>query len=379
MSVYIDSHVIQTIPYANINRDLEGSPKNVLFGGAERTRVSSQSWKRAIRHDVEAQLGEKSVRTRRLPAKVAEALVTHHGWPEELAQHAGVQVALSAAKGLKLEKGEAETSVLLYLPDTAHEQLAELCVAHRAAIEAQHAKKKPEPVLPATEVGKIIQGRTATINLFGRMLAEIPGSNVDGAVQVAHAFTTHESDSQRDFFTAVDDWNDPSQDAGAGHLGTAEFSAGVFYRYATINIDDLVVNLGTHDATAVELARLFLEHFITSMPQAKKNSTAPHTIPDLAHLVVRDGRPVSAAAAFERPVRRVYEGGICEPSIGAFARYLAKVDELIGTEEKLLAGWAGMRDAEDKELTGLGTSHRSFRAVAESAVERAFEAVRSRR
>jgi CRISPR system Cascade subunit CasC len=380
MSTYIDIHVIQTIPYANINRDLEGSPKNLLFGGAERTRVSSQSWKRAIRHEVEAALGEKSVRTRRLPEKVADALVTGHGWPEDLAKYAGIQVALSAAKGLKLEDGDSETSVLLYLPDTVHLELAELCVEHRAAIETEQTKKKGKgaAVLPGERVTKLIQGRTATINLFGRMLAEIPGSNVDGAVQVAHAFTTHESDSQRDFFTAVDDWNTASKDSGAGHMGTAEFSAGVFYRYATVNIDDLRKNLGADDPTAPELARLFLEYFITSMPQAKKNSTAPHTIPDLAHVVVREGRPVSGAAAFERPVRRAFEGGIGEPSVSAFVRYLGKVDELIGGEEKLFSSWAGVRDADDKELAALGANRRSFRELTGAAVERAFQAVEDR-
>ena len=47
--LYIDIHAIQTLPPSNINRDDAGNPKNAIYGGVRRARVSSQSWKRAIR------------------------------------------------------------------------------------------------------------------------------------------------------------------------------------------------------------------------------------------------------------------------------------------------------------------------------------------
>jgi CRISPR system Cascade subunit CasC len=372
MAYYVDIHVIQTIPYANLNRDAEGSPKALVFGGADRTRVSSQSWKRAIRHDLEEQLGEKAARTRLLPLKVAEILVSVHGWPQELADLAGAQVVESTNKAkdaLKTEPNGA-TSALLYLPDSAAAAIAELCVEFREALEAHTGKKKAGALLPADRVTALIQGKTATINLFGRMLAEIPGSNVDGAVQIAHAFTTHESDSQRDFFTAVDDWLDPDKATGAGHMSTAEFSAGVFYRFATVNVQDLVTNLDADRVKAQELVEMFLEHFIMSLPQAKKNSTAPHTVPDLVYVVVRDGRPVSGAAAFEKPVRRQYDSGIAEPSIEAFARYMEKIDQLIGSAAKRYCGYATVAE---KELAALGQEQASFRALVEGAGQAAFE------
>jgi CRISPR system Cascade subunit CasC len=373
MAIYADIHVIQTVPYANLNRDSEGSPKSLMFGGVDRTRVSSQSWKRAIRHEVESHLGEKARRTRLLPTKVSKILQTEHQWPADLGDFAGKQVADSADKGLKLEPN-GSTSALLYLPDSAAAELAALCAEFRSALEAEKAKKKQAAVLPTERVVKLIQGRTATINLFGRMLAEIPGSNVDGAVQVAHAFTTHESDSQRDFFTAVDDWLDPSTEVGAAHMGSAEFSAGVFYRYATVNVDDLTTNLDADRAKAQELIELFLEHFIMSLPQAKKNATAPHTVPDLVYIVVRDGRPVSGAAAFERPVRRAGEGGISEPSINAFGTYIQKIDKLIGTEHKRFSAHASVHD---KTPDGFGTEFSSFRDLAQAAAQAALTGERA--
>ena len=46
---YLDIHAIQTLPPSNVNRDDTGSPKTAMYGGVRRARVSSQSWKRAIR------------------------------------------------------------------------------------------------------------------------------------------------------------------------------------------------------------------------------------------------------------------------------------------------------------------------------------------
>lgn len=43
--LFLDMHIIQTLPPSNINRDDTGSPKTALYGGVRRARVSSQSWK----------------------------------------------------------------------------------------------------------------------------------------------------------------------------------------------------------------------------------------------------------------------------------------------------------------------------------------------
>ena len=47
--LYVDIHVLQTVPPSCVNRDDTGSPKTAIYGGVRRARVSSQSWKRAVR------------------------------------------------------------------------------------------------------------------------------------------------------------------------------------------------------------------------------------------------------------------------------------------------------------------------------------------
>ncbi|MFJ2769187.1 type I-E CRISPR-associated protein Cas7/Cse4/CasC [Streptomyces sp. NPDC087300] len=367
MSLFVDFSAIQSVPAANLNRDDLGSPKTVTYGNVSRIRVSSQSWKRVIRHGVEHDLAERAARTRLVPLKVKEAL-QRFGWPAELAEFAGAQVAASAGKKpLKTEKA-GHTSVLLFLPESGIDELTAVCAEHREALEKALDKKNPGAVLPPARIEEILKRRTASISLLGRMLAELPGANVDGAAQVAHAFTTHASEPQRDYFTAVDDWLGESE-TGSGHLDTAEFSAGVFYRFASVNVTDLLTNLDGDRKAARTVLASFADQFLMSLPQAKKNSTAPHTIPDLAYLAVRTGRPISLAAAFETPVAADRTGGHSAPSRQALAAYASDINRLTGNRNRPFHGHAGVSGA---PLEGIGSAYTSFPDLTEVAIAAAL-------
>jgi CRISPR system Cascade subunit CasC len=212
-----------------------------------------------------------------------------------------------------------------------------------------------------------MRSRNGSIALFGRMLAEIPGAGVDGAVQVAHAFTTHATSVQADFFTAVDDVDQWATDAGSAHMNTAEYSSGVFYRYATLDLSDLTKNV-TDPGTARELAEAFCTEFIQSLPSAKKNSTAPHSIPDLVHVAVRCDRPLSLAAAFEEPVK-ARSAGWGEPSRTALNAYAAKVHRLLGTSGLVHSAHAGV---DDIAWDGLGIRADSYPALVAGALDAAW-------
>lgn len=376
---YLDLHVLHTVPYANLNRDDLGSPKSLLFGGEDRIRVSSQCWKRAVRLSIEDQLGEHAIRTRGIARAVARTL-HEDGWPTELATFAGDQIiAAIGDKGLKTENDKQTSSALVYLVESAITDLAEICTTHRAALEAAHAapaKKskgdtsKRELALPRGEVEEIVVRRNGIISLFGRMLAELRAAEVDGAVQVAHAFTTHGSTPQIDFFTAVDDLN-TRDETGSGHMNSAEFSAGVFYRYASVNIGDLITNLAGDLDAARRLAGAFATAFLTAIPGAKKNSTAPFTVPDLAYVTARTDRPVSLAAAFEEPVRANELGSFAAPSRTRLADYTAAVYRLIGTNGLTHHAHASI---DTKDIPHLGDRADSFAGLVDGALTHALPA-----
>lgn len=373
---FLDIHLLQTIPYANLNRDDLGAPKTVVYGGKSRTRVSSQCWKRQVRLEVESTLGDPAVRTRRLIGAVAQRL-TAQGWPAELAAHAGKQILLSAGKkGISTENPDKESkgprnelsSVLLYLPESGLDALAAFVAGHRDRIEKEMTKKAPKAVLPSDEVAALLTSRNATINLFGRMLAELPGGKVDGAVQVAHAFTVHATDPEIDFFTAVDDIPAPA-DAGSGHMNQGEFSAGVFYRYASLDLAGLQTNLDGDTATAEELTRQFLRAFVSALPTGKRNATAPNTLPELVYVAARDDRPISLAAAFERPVPTAIEGGYSEPARDILAAYAADLHRFWGERTITEHGQAAI---DGKTRDGLGTAHQSCQELLDTTVTAAF-------
>lgn len=378
---FIDIHVLQTVPFANLNRDDTNSVKTVLYGNALRTRVSSQSWKRALRERFQEQIGEQALRTRRIGERVSREL-QERGWPEDLAQRAGGHIAAGSSIKFELAKKRDDpkqtvpnkvlTNAMVYVPGVAVGELADLAEEFREQLAKAADIKKPadKSVLPQDRIEGILRSRNGVINLFGRMLAEIDDAGVDGAVQVAHALTTHETDVELDYFSAVDDitaaWDDAT---GSAHMGHAEFSAGTFYRYATADLRDLSANIGGDSHAARDLLAAFLSSFIESLPQAKKNSTAPHTIPALVHISVRSDRPLSYAAAFEKPVTAAREGGFTDTSIERLDAYAAGAGKLLGASRVLNSGWASL---ETKEPAGLGSRADTYDDLITSALDAAF-------
>jgi CRISPR system Cascade subunit CasC len=367
--LYIDVHALQTVPYANLNRDDLGSPKTLIYGGAERTRVSSQSWKRAVRHEIERRLGDPAIRTRRLVEAVSARLIAQ-GWDEDLAKAGARQVMVSAGgkEGIKFEDGKDITSVTFYLPAAGIEELAAIVAGHRDAVAAEAGKKKPAAVLPKDRVEAVLRSRNATIQLMGRMLAELPGAEVDGAVQFAHAFTTHATVVETDFFTAVDDI-EKLGDAGSAHMNAGQFSAGTFYRYANIGLATLAGNLDGDTTITRELVAEFLRAFVSTVPSGKQNATAAMTIPDLVYVAVRADRPISLAPAFEDPVSS--QLGHAQPSREALSRYATQLHDYWGTSDII---WHGHASISDKPATGLGDRIPSLPSLLASAADAALPA-----
>ena len=303
--IYLDIHILQTVPPSCVNRDDTGSPKTARYGGVTRARVSSQAWKRAVRlmfRDMFSK-DEVGIRTKRVVELVKEritALKPDAEKPEKLAAD-----ALSNA-GVKLAKDNAGTDALFFLSAAQASALAKLTVAGENDKNAYKQALKDNP--------------SVDIALFGRMVASDPSLNYDAAAQVAHAISTHEVRNEFDYFTAMDDLA-PEDSAGAAHLDTTEFNSCTMYRYATAGIHELAVHLG--DEEAVRAAVNFVRAFCLSMPTGKQNSFANRTAPETAYVAIRKDQPVNLAGAFERPVRS-FAGGYEEPSEEALAAYAQK-------------------------------------------------------
>lgn len=349
MNTYVDIHVLQSVPPSCINRDDTGSPKSAVYGGVSRARVSSQSWKRAVRLDFNRRLDVSEIgrRTKRVVAEVAGEIIRRHPDMSDAAEEMAVE-AFGAA-GIKVAEPKrkkaagadedmdrsrlAESGYLLFLSAAQVSNLAEMLVrvVREGGTEAIKAHKKEIKA-------SLSQDNSVDIALFGRMVAEDADLNVDAACQVAHALSTHAVSTEFDFFTAVDDVKNAAdgEDAGAGMMGTVEFNSATLYRFATINVDALRNNLGSDKATVVAM-RQFIRSFVLSMPTGKINTFANQTLPEVVVLSLRDDQPVSWVGAFESPVR-ANGSGIMSPSVAAMLRHASSIDAMYGHVSK--ARWA---------------------------------------
>lgn len=284
--LFLDVHVIQTIPPSNINRDDTGSPKTAQFGGVRRARVSSQSWKRAMRlyfneHGMEGNVGVRTLEiVRYVASKITEI---DSSISEEIAMEKAKGVIEIAKIGLKDDRAKA----LFFLGDIQAKKLAQAAI---------------DDIKDKSEIEKIIQDNPSIdIALFGRMVADNPLLNEDASAQVAHAISTHGIQNEFDFFTAVDDLS-PDSTSGAGMLGNVEFNSATLYRYANIALHEFVEQLGSKEAV-VNAVKLFVESFANSMPTGKINTFANQTLPQLVLVTIRKDRPITFVNAFETPVK----------------------------------------------------------------------------
>ena len=281
--LYVDLHVVQTVPPSCINRDDTGSPKTAVYGGTTRARVSSQAWKRAMRQYFFQMFHEQNIgnRTKKVIEMVAEEIRLQA--PDEANTEKKAAEALKNA-GIKINDKTGESDALLFMSKGQAKALAQLIISGNADKKAYKEAMQKEP--------------SYDMALFGRMVASDPSLNYDAAAQVAHSISTHTIHNEYDYFTAVDDCA-PEDNAGAGHLGTVEFNSFTMYRYATVNVMELYRHLGKYTAEVVEG---FIKAFICSMPTGKQNTFANRTLPDAVYITVRKDQPLNLCGAFERPV-----------------------------------------------------------------------------
>ncbi|MGB9632996.1 MAG: type I-E CRISPR-associated protein Cas7/Cse4/CasC [Chloroflexaceae bacterium] len=329
----ITLHLLQNHAPSNLNRDDNNEPKDAIFGGARRARISSQALKRSIRWSEHfRQPFEKgglghllAMRTQLLPELVRERLAS-----VELAD-AEKQAIIEAAKRLgKSERAagganadKVKTAQLMFLTAADVDRLVErlsAIVREKGGAEALTSLKGDKLV---AEIGAF-EPHSVDIAMFGRMTTSSPFKDVEAAVQVAHAISTHAVEMEFDFYTAVDDI---SGEAGAGFIGDTAFNSATYYKYFSIDWEGLVKNLQGKADIAATAVKALLKAAMFAIPSGKQNSFAAHNLPDLALVEVRTEKvPLSYANAFVKPVRATSNLSLIEASARALQEYIAAIN-----------------------------------------------------
>jgi CRISPR system Cascade subunit CasC len=339
----LEIHVLQSFPPANLNRDENGMPKSTVFGGRPRARISSQCQKRAVRKyyqdyaDLDpAQFADRS---RNWLPELKKLLV--EGEIEETQAETAARLALK--EGLKLEfddKSKAKT--IIFLGRTEIAAIANILINNWSIIAPELAGSTP--ALPAKDpnISKVIQkalvdtGKPGDVALFGRMMASLPTVNVDAAVQMAHAISVNTLQQEFDFFTAVDDLRS-GEETGADHMGETGYNSSTYYRFTTLDTEQLKENLGS-DNHAARVGQAFAEAFIKAIPTGHQNGFAAHSLPAAVMVVVRKGQPVSLVDAFENPVAPKNGKSLLENALTQLDRHWADLSKMYGETSVVFKG-----------------------------------------
>ncbi len=385
---YLQLHIVMSYGPSILNRDDQGRHKTAVVGGVERLRYSSQCAKRAwrtsdlFRTTVDEHVG---TRTRYLYKGVLKHL-TDAGVAEARAKDVAFEIAALWAKakekaGDEPEEGQAAASEpadtktseptkadnnkgkkkrkSAKAPATDPTQVLFLFSDSEWTKALQVATRRARGEMTELKLSDFLSDSDTTavdIALWGRMLAQNHDYTVTASCSVSHAITTHKAIVEDDYFSACDDRADLSGDGGAGasHIDSKSFGAGVYYQYVCLDRQQLLERLGGVVALA-NLAITGLIKVATQVtPSAGQTTHAHGTRAAYVLAEVGDEQPRSLAAAFTRPVRG---GDALTATVEALSTWRAKLDQLDGNcwaREAVRDATCDQAKGSLKELIALG-------------------------
>ena len=334
---FLQIHFLAPYTAALLNRDDSGLAKRLPYGGALRTRVSSQCLKRHWRladdpHALHAIDGaDAAFRSREvIDRKVFGDWSA--GVDAEVIK-AIREVLLKAVYGDKGVDKKSRQTLLLgqaevdFLIETARHLVAEATGDAKAAKAAAEAwAKAGKSNLKAMSDGAALPGGL-TGALFGRMVTSDPKTNIEAPVHVAHAFTVHAEEAESDYFIAADDLA-RDEDTGADTIQETELTSGLFYGYVVVDLPGLLSNLGGDVRLAGDVLHNLLYLVAEVSPGAKLGSTAPYSRASFLLVEAGDRQPRSLAEAFRTPCAA--NTGI---AVGRLVEHLAALDAAYATGE----------------------------------------------
>lgn len=321
MSDFLQLHWFTSYAAALPNRDRDGEPKTIIWGGVLRGRIASQCLKRTCRcgtlfNHVFGDLGEEYLgeRTKELGGIVYHRLI-EGGVAEPIAEQ--WTLILAAVFGPTKPKNAKKKDTLDHLKN---ETMFLVSPAEKKALLSFVDRIIAEKLIPAAVKGKeefekeaqklrpqILQRRDTSVDraLWGRMFASDTDYSAEASMQVAHSITVHALDVTDDMFAVVDDIKDSEdfdgEDRGGGHLGESPLIGAVFYNNLNIRLQGLWENLGDAELTVLAV-KTVVESFLVEFPRAKGNSCAHQGRPLYGRLEWGQQAPRTLSTAFLNPI-----------------------------------------------------------------------------
>lgn len=333
----IEIHMLKNYPATNLNRDDTGAPKTCFFGGSQRGRISSQCLKRTWRtSDQFKQLDSAGFRSRTLPELVARRL-SAAGVASDLVNSAQKILTGIANKEGKTNDKKMTSQIIFFSPDDVAALTACLLQMIEKAADSKTLEKAKSDEIVTMMKKANARAITLDIALFGRMVTSDAFVDVNAAMQVAHAVSTHTVNLESDYYTAVDDLlsngdgadDEGGDQTGAGMIGDLDYNSCCYYLYAALDTDVLKENLKNSSEAYAKIPQLLptlLTVMAQSNPTGKQNSFAGHVLPEMIMVEFKQQKvPLSYANAFAEPVS-LRKGHVVRDSIEKLANEINLMD-----------------------------------------------------
>lgn len=380
----IEMSVLVNTPATSLNRDINGAPKTVIFGGKERARFSSQSLKYVIRKNNDFnELAEvtMSERTCDMPiiiwekikdevdeeyGKAVISLLRKFGTKsdenndksegennkEKSADEdntvnnedfAGEDNAANNENSTKKKKNIpaiptgklARTQMLIVWDKKEIEALAEIILdkVKKAGSVKSFSKLKIKHIEDEL-LKKDISPKALDVAFFGRMVSSKRMKDVPASVHIAHAFSTNRVNNEIDFFTAVDDHRDSGE--GAGIINNSEYNASCYFKYGVIDLTQMYENLQGYENWEEVMKKgteILIKSFCEMLPGGKQASYAGYTLPSTIMIEIKDvKKPFNPCNAFEVPVSVNQNESLSVKSAEKLVEFMNRMDVKYATE-----------------------------------------------
>lgn len=328
MGKFIAVHVLKQYNPGTFNRGENGEAKQIIVGGVNRVRFSSQCQKRAIR-EIMAPDEIRTAHIEKLISKILDVRVNDGTITEDEKDLIGSLICSKEVIGTKCwdklkKKGDQESvkdlqgNIVVNTNGAEIDALVNTFIDELKTNGKDNLKKNFKKI--ATDAALNDVYLSIAKSLFGTMATDGVLGTVDGALQMGQAFSVDEYMPESDFFTvkftgragvdtsdpffgAYSDFNEIESNKQNGETinnGLALYS-NLIYEYANINIKELERNLNTfvspkkytpNDSTAETIIKVvpdFVKAMIEMVPEATQNRSSSHVEPTVVLIEVING------------------------------------------------------------------------------------------
>lgn len=327
MGKFVALHILKQYNPGTFNRGENGEAKQIIIGGVDRVRFSSQCQKRAIR-EIMACDEIRSAHIEKLISQILDIRVNDGTITEEEKDIIGSLICSKEVIGTKCwdklkKKDEQESikdlqgNIVVNTNATEINALVNTFIDELKTNGKDELKKNYKKIAETTALTDV--NLSIAKSLFGTMATDGVLGTVDGALQMGQAFSVDEYMPESDFFTvkftgrsgadesdpfygAYSNFNDAESNKANGETinnGLSLYS-NLIYEYANINIKELERNLNTYvcprkytpnESTTEIILKVvpqFIQAMIEMVPEATQNRSSSHVEPAAVLIEVID-------------------------------------------------------------------------------------------